>query len=119
MKQFGKKMVDEHSKADDELKMLARTKNITLPSDSDAKEKALHDRLSKLSGGAFDRAYMRAMVEDHRKDANEFRTEARAGKDADVKAWAAKTLPMIESHLQQAEGANKVVGTSGKDKTHP
>ena len=60
-------MVDDHGKANDELKSLAQNKNITLPTDLDAKDKALHDRLAKLSGAAFDRAYMQAMLTDHRR----------------------------------------------------
>jgi putative membrane protein len=88
VKTFGKRMADDHGKANDELKSLAQSKNITLPTDLDAKDKALRDRLSKLSGDAFDRAYMQAMVSDHRKDVNEFRMESRSGKDAEVKAWA-------------------------------
>jgi len=114
VKQFGQRMVDDHSKANDELKSLAATKNITLPSDLPAKEKALRDRLSKLSGAAFDRAYMKAMVADHVEDVNAFKMEAKSGKDADVKAWAAKTLPTLEEHLKMARERNSAVGTSGK-----
>jgi putative membrane protein len=114
VKQFGQRMVDDHTKAGDELKKIAQDMNITPPAAVAAKDKAEHDRLSKLSGEAFDRAYMRLMVEDHRKVANEVRIESRSGKDPDVKAWAAKTLPTIEEHLKQAEEANKAVGTSGK-----
>ena len=117
VKKFGQRMVDDHSKANDELKTLAQQKNITVPSSLDARDKALRDRLSKLSGAAFDRAYMRAMVTDHRTDVNEFRMESKSGKDAEVKAFAAKTLPTLEDHLKLAQGANKsVVGTSGVKK---
>lgn len=114
VKSFGQRMVDDHTKASDELKTLAQSKNITLPTEIDAKEKALRDRLAKLSGEAFDRAYMTAMLDDHRKDANEFRMESRAGKDPEVKAWAAKTLPTLQEHLKMAQDANKTVGTSGR-----
>ena len=113
VKQFGKKMVDDHGKANDELKSLAQSKNITLPTDLSVKDKALHDRLAKLSGAAFDRAYMQAMLKDHREDVNEFRTESRSGSDPEVKQWAAKTLPTLESHLKLAQDDNKAVGTSG------
>ena len=92
VKNFGKRMVDDHSKANDELQSLAKMKNITLPIDLDAKDKAVRDRLSKLSGAAFDRAYMNAMVTDHRKDASEFKRESTSGTDPDVKAFASKTL---------------------------
>jgi putative membrane protein len=112
VKKFGQRMVDDHSKANDELKTLAQNKKITLPSDMDAKEKSLRDRLTKLSGPAFDRAYMQAMLADHRQDVPEFRTEANSGKDADVKAFAAKTLPTLEDHLKMAEQINKTVGSS-------
>jgi putative membrane protein len=114
VKKFGQRMVDDHGKANGELKSLAQSKNITLPSDLSVKEKALRDRLSKLSGDAFDRAYMRAMVQDHQKDVNEFKRESQSGKDADVKSWAAKTLPTLEEHLKLAEDANRAVGTSGR-----
>src|SRR5262245_54525373 len=114
VKKFGQRMVDDHSKAGDQLKTIAQQKNIAWPTDIDAKEKALHDRLGKLSGEAFDRAYMQAMVNGHQKVANEVRTESRTGKDPDVKAWAAQALPTVEEHLRQAQGMTKAVGTSGK-----
>jgi putative membrane protein len=114
VKKFGQRMADDHGKAADELKALAKTKNITLPTEIDAKDRALLQRLSGLSGNAFDRAYMQAMLADHRKDVAEFRTESRSGKDPDVKAWAAKTLPTLEEHLKLAQDADKAVGTSGK-----
>ena len=113
VKTFGQRMVDDHSKANDELKSIAQSKNITLPTNLNAKDKALRGRLEKLSGPAFDRAYMQAMVKDHRADVNEFRHESKAGADADVKAFAAKTLPTLEDHLKLAQDANRAVGTSG------
>src|SRR5689334_15410130 len=64
VKNFGQTMVTDHTKAGDELKQIASSKNITLPTDIDAKDQAKYDRLSKLSGAAFDRAYMRDMVAD-------------------------------------------------------
>ncbi len=114
VKRFGQRMVDDHGKANDELKTLAGNKNIDLPTAPDAKSQSLMDRLSKLSGDAFDRAYMQEMVKDHRKDVNEFRDYAKSGKDPDIKAWAAKTLPTLEEHLKLAQDANKAVGTSGR-----
>ena len=113
VKKFGQRMVTDHGKANDELKSLAQQKNITVPTELNAKDKALHDRLAKLSGAAFDRAYMQHMLADHRIDVNEFKRESTAGKDPDVKAWASKTLPTLEEHLKQAEDTTKAVGTSG------
>jgi putative membrane protein len=115
VKAFGDRMVSDHEKANDELKQLAQAKNITLPAAIDKKEKALYDRLSKLSGAAFDRAYMNAMLADHKKVVAEFKRESSAGADPDVKAFAAKTLPTIEDHLKMAQTTDKaVVGTSGR-----
>jgi putative membrane protein len=114
VKAFGNRMVTDHSKANDELKALAQSKNITLPSEIGPEEKALRDRLMKLSGPAFDQAYMKAMVSDHVTDVNEFKMESKSGKDPEVKAWAAKTLPTLEEHLKMARDANGTVGTSGR-----
>ena len=120
VKQFGQKMVDDHGKANDELKTLAQNKNITLPTDLNSKDKATKEKLEKLSGAEFDRAYMQAMVKDHNTDVSEFRKESNSGKDPDVKAFAAKTLPTLESHLKLAQDDSKAVGTTGtktKEKT--
>lgn len=76
----------------------------------------MQDRLSKSSGGAFDRAYMQMMTTDHRKAANEFRLASRAAKDPDVKSWVAKTLPTIEEHLKMAQTTSTSVGTAGVKK---
>jgi putative membrane protein len=74
-----------------------------LPSDLDAKDKALKERLSKLSGEQFDRAYMKNMVRDHTKDVAEFRKESKSAKDNDLKNFASQTLPTLEDHLKQAK----------------
>jgi putative membrane protein len=116
VKKFGQRMVSDHSKANDELKSLAQSKSIKLPTEVDAKDKATHDRLAKLSGAAFDRAYMQHMLADHRKDVNAFKKESTSGKDSEVKAWASKTLPTLEEHLKLAQDTNKAVGTSGSAK---
>jgi putative membrane protein len=117
VKKFGERMVDDHGKANDELKTLAQNKNVTLPSTIDAKHKAVMDKLSKLSGEQFDKAYVQEMVKGHQQVAASFRTESKSGKDADVKAWAAKTLPTIEEHLKMAQELSKsAVGTSGTKK---
>ncbi len=117
VKQFADRMATDHSKANDELKSLAQSKNITLPTDLSAKDKALRDRLDKLSGEQFDRAYMQAMVKDHTHDVKEFRQESQSAKDPDLKAFAAKTLPTLEQHLQLAQQDAKAVATSGTKST--
>jgi putative membrane protein len=106
VKQFGQRMVDDHGKANDELKSLAQQKNVTLPAAVDAPHKATLDRLSKLSGAAFDRAYMREMVSDHDKDVAAFKKQSTSASDADLKAWAAKTLPTLQEHQTMAKQIN-------------
>ena len=103
VKQFGQRMVDDHSKANSELSQLAQSKGVTVPSGLDAKAQATKDKLSKLSGAAFDRAYIADMVKDHRTDIAEFQKEANSGHDAETKAFAAKTLPTLQEHLRMAE----------------
>ena len=113
VKQFGQRMVDDHGKANDELKGLASQKNVTLPTELDAKHKAARDRLSKLTGDAFDKAYMTDMVADHNKDVAAFTRASKTAKDADLKAWAGKTLPTLQEHQRLAkEVAGKVRGTA-------
>lgn len=113
VKNFAQRMVDDHSKANDELKAIASKKDITLPTALDSKDKATYNRLSKLSGAAFDRAYMADMVKDHRADVSDFQYEARAGQDSDVRGFASKTLPTLQDHLKEAQTTDSVVATSG------
>ncbi len=113
VKKFGQRMVDDHGKANSELQSIAQQKNVTLPTDLNAKDRALKAKLEKASGPAFDREYMKAMVQDHTKDVKTFQREAKTGKDADVKAFAEKTVPTLEEHLKQAkEVDSQVAGTA-------
>jgi putative membrane protein len=102
VKKFGQRMVDDHSKANDQLKQLAESKGVTLPTDLSAKDKATKARLDKLSGEKFDRAYMNDMVQDHTKDVSEFKKESTTAKDSDVKNFASQTLPTLQDHLKEA-----------------
>jgi putative membrane protein len=114
VKQFGQRMVDDHSKANDELKSVASKDNITLPSDLSPKDKATYDSLSKLSGTAFDRAYMRDMVKDHQTDVNEFQKEANSGSNPDLKSFAGSTLPTLQDHLRMARETNNALGSQSR-----
>jgi putative membrane protein len=106
VKKFGQRMVTDHSKANAQLKALAAKKKVTLPKDVGPKHKAHYKHLSSLSGAAFDRAYMQHMVNDHVEDVAAFQKEATGGKEAEVKAWAAKTLPVLKTHLSIAKSVN-------------
>jgi len=104
VKQFGQQMMADHTRANNELKTLAAGKNVTLPTDVGAMHKATMDKLSKLSGAEFDKEYVKAMVEDHEKDVAEFQKQADSGANADVKAFAAKTLPTLKMHFEMIKG---------------
>ena len=110
VKHFGERMATDHGNANDELKQWAQQKKVTLPAAIDAKHIATRDRLAKLSGDAFDKAYMRDMVTDHQHDVAAFKREATSGKDPDLKAWAAKTLPTLQDHLKMAQDTAAKVG---------
>jgi putative membrane protein len=109
VKQFGARMVQDHGKANDELKQIAAGKGLQLPSAPDAHNQQEMARMQKLSGAEFDRAYMEHMVKDHKKDIAEFQKQASSGKDPEIKAFAAKTLPTLQEHLKMAEAANAEV----------
>jgi putative membrane protein len=103
VKEFGQKMIDDHSKANDELRALATRKGLSVPGSVDSDTRATMKRLSGLHGAAFDRAYMKDMVDDHEKDVADFQRESQDGADDDMKAFAAKTLPILKQHLKMAQ----------------
>jgi len=103
VKKFGQRMIDDHGKANDQLKQIASSKGVDLPSEPSAKNKATKDRLSKLSGEQFDKAYMTDMLQDHKKDIAAFRRESTSGRDQDVKSFATQTLPTLQDHLKDAQ----------------
>ena len=100
VKQFGRRMAEDHAKAGRELADLASSKGVQLSDKPSSKAQREKDRLSKLSGAAFDREYVKMMVRDHEKDVAAFKRESQQAKDQDLKAWAGKTLPTLEDHLQ-------------------
>ena len=103
VKKFGQRMVDDHGKANEQLKSIAGRKGVTLPFQPSAKNQAMKDNLSKLAGEQFDNAYMAEMLKDHQKDVAEFRRASESAKDPDVKNFAAQTLPTLQDHLKQAQ----------------
>lgn len=112
VKEFAQSMVDDHSKANEELKGLAQTKNITLPSAlSEEKQKDYND-LAEKSGADFDKAYSDYMVKDHKDDVDKFKKAAENAKDADIKMWAANKVPVLEHHLSMAESMEDAVDGS-------
>jgi putative membrane protein len=116
VKKFGQRMVDDHGKAEQELEGVASKNNLTLPQDVNAQQKAEQQRLSKLSGPAFDRAYMRLMVQDHVKDVAEFQKESNnSAANADLKDFATRTYPTLQDHLTMAKSINDAMAKSGSN----
>ena len=113
VKSFAQRMVDDHSKANDQLKAAAAKGRMTLPTTMNAKDQSLYNKLNDLSGPAFDKAYMKAMVKDHEEDIKEFQKEASKGLNPDIKNFASTTLPTLQEHLQMAKSADQKVSASG------
>jgi putative membrane protein len=109
VKQFATRMVEDHGKANEELKSIASSNGVSLPAGPDKSHAKEMRKLEKLAGGDFDRAYMKLMVKDHRKDVDEFREHARSKRDNDAKAFAAKTLPTLETHHAMASATRDIV----------
>ncbi|WP_379092504.1 DUF4142 domain-containing protein [Pedobacter sp. UC225_65] len=107
VKEFGKMMVDDHSKINEELKTLAQSKKITLPTTLSKDKQQLKDDLSKKIGKDFDKAYVDLMIKDHKNDVKEFEEAMNKVKDPDVKAFIVKTLPTLKAHLGHIEGIEK------------
>ena len=106
VRQFAQRMIDDHTKANEELQELAANKGVTLPSEPDEDQKKTANELSELSGEDFDAEYMDAQVSDHETVIGFFEDETDDGSDADVIAFASKTLPKLRAHLEMAENIN-------------
>lgn len=107
VKQFAQKMVDDHTKANEELKQVASKANINVPDSLDSKHQSKIDKLSKLSGTEFDRVYIKDQLKDHQQDWKEFKNEAEYGDHAEVKEFASKILPTLQEHLSMAKDLAK------------
>jgi putative membrane protein len=114
---FGTRMVAEHWKTGDKLKEAAAREHSALPAGVAARDQSTYDRLSKLSGADFDRAYAQDMVKDHQQDLEAFQREANRGKDAAIRGFASETVPMIQRHLEQAKEMLKTVSPTSSRRT--
>ncbi len=103
VRQFGARMVRDHTRANRQLMAALSAEGITPPRVMLDKDIETFNHLAKLSGAEFDRAYMKHMVEDHQADVSLFEKESKDGKDARLKAFAEKTLPTLKEHLQLAQ----------------
>jgi putative membrane protein len=112
VKKFGQMMVDDHSKANKEMQDLAKKKNVTLPTDL-GKHQSTLDKLKGLSGADFDKEYVEEMVDDHETDVSEFEKQSTSSSDPEVKAFAAKTLPVLKKHLDAIKAIQAKMSGSG------
>jgi predicted outer membrane protein len=104
VKAFAQQMVDDHGQALAKVQALAQARGVTLPTELDAKHKAMSAKLEKMSGDAFDKAYMaNAGVKDHKAVLAKLKSDAKKIKDADVKALVDQHVPVVEQHLKSAE----------------
>ena len=104
VKAFAQQMVDDHGQALTKVQALAQARGVTLPTELDSKHKAMSAKLEKLSGDAFDKAYMAgAGVKDHKDTKSKLTSDAKKIKDPDVKALADQHMPVVEQHLKSAQ----------------
>jgi putative membrane protein len=102
VKQYGRKMADDRQKAHEELTQLASKQGVTVPDALDSKHKGKVDKLAKLDGQNFDKAFLKEVTHDNGEDVADFQAEANGGSDAAVKSFATRVLPMIQAHAQMA-----------------
>lgn len=117
VKQFGQKMVDDHTKLGDEMKQAAQQMGVNQPKDISKKDKQLMAKLQGLSGQQFDNAYIEAMVKDHKKDSDDFKSEASQSQNPGLKQLAQQGDQVIEQHLQminQIAKSHNLINDKGK-----
>jgi len=102
VKRFGERMVQDHAQLNAELQRLAAARSVTLPPKLTRDREALLAEIGRLTGADFDQAYAKQAVADHQRAVTSFDQQALTGRDAELKAWAAKVLPMLREHLQAA-----------------
>jgi putative membrane protein len=118
VKKFAQKMVTDHTAMLDDMTRLAEQLQIKAPQAASPKDKAEAAKMSALSGSAFDNAYVKAMVKDHKKDVSELKNESSNASIPPVKDAASKALPIVQSHLDMIEGIQKnMTSASGSAST--
>lgn len=103
VKDFGRMMVEDHTKANEELAQVMKKKGVTVPSRADEGRQMMVLHLSKVQAGDFDREYMGAMVAEHAKAVAEFEGKAKTAKDPELKEWVSKTLEGLKQHHEKAK----------------
>jgi putative membrane protein len=112
VKSYGQRMVDDHGKANSQLKSIASQKGVTLPASLPMDKKKDMDKMAALSGAEFDKMYMSHMLKDHEKTIAEFEKQASGGSDSSVKSFAQQTLPTLREHMTMTKNLAPKVGAS-------
>jgi len=107
VRQFGHKLVDDHTKTNDRLKEVAGKANIEIPDSLDSKHQSQVDKIAKLSGPEFDKAFLKQQLKEQESEVRDFSDEAQGGTDPNVKTFAAGTLPDLQHQLETAKTLNK------------
>lgn len=103
VKDFGQRLVQDHTQANQELMALAQKKGWALPQQLDEKHQQMVTKMGQYQGANFDQHFLKDAVNDHEKDIKEFEEEAKKTSDPDLKAWIQKTLPTLREHLRIAK----------------
>jgi putative membrane protein len=119
VKQLGQRLVQDHTKANDQLKSIAQQQGVTLPTEPSAADQQALKKFEGLSGSQFDQQFVAHAIKDHQKDIALFQKESQNGKDDSVKQFAQQTLPTLQEHLQMAQQANKSGATSASNQSNP
>ena len=114
VKQFGQRLIDDHTAANDKLMKIASQKGLQPKRELELSVQHEYNKLDKLSGTQFDREFMNYMVSDHQKDIKEFESAAKTAKDPDVKEFAESTLPTLRDHLTNAKSAQSAAKNAKK-----
>lgn len=110
VKDFGNRMVKDHSKANDQLKEVAAKMSAAVPSKVNSKHKSMIDKLAGMSGAEFDKAYVQAMVKDHQEDIAEFEKAGKEVQNADLKKFIEDTIPVMKEHLEMIKKFDQAKG---------
>ncbi|HEY4000132.1 MAG TPA: DUF4142 domain-containing protein [Candidatus Xenobia bacterium] len=116
IKDAGKRMVTDHSKMEDQVKMVAQKEQVSLPAGMSQMQQRDIDKLTKLSGADFDKQYTQMMVKDHQSDVKDFQKEEKGTKDAGIKKLVAGALPTIEAHLTMFQSVQNGKGSTKNTK---
>lgn len=103
VKTFADRLVQDHTKANDQLAQIMQAKSMEMPAEDSAEAKAESDRIAALSGSEFDREFMMHWVSSHEKGIELHSSEAETGQDPELKQFAADTLPTLREHLDEAK----------------